>query len=62
MNSENQKAKLGREFREKVASYITAAFGLVASLAWNDAVPWLVLSQSGFEPIQQFSQQQSIML
>lgn len=27
-----------KEFQKKVASYIAAAFGLVAGLAWNEAV------------------------
>ena len=31
-------AELSREVREKVVGYIVAAFGLVAGLAWNDAV------------------------
>lgn len=31
-------AELSREVREKVVGYIVAALGLVAGLAWNDAV------------------------
>ena len=30
------------EIREKSATYMTAAFGLVAGLAWNDAIKSLV--------------------
>ena len=30
--------KLRKEVREKTISYIVAAFGLVAGLAWNDAI------------------------
>lgn len=29
---------LRKELRERMGAYITAAFGLVAGLAWNDAV------------------------
>ncbi|HRY82675.1 MAG TPA: DUF5654 family protein [Candidatus Moranbacteria bacterium] len=31
-----------REVRNKIAGYITAAFGLVAGLAWNDAIKSLI--------------------
>lgn len=31
-------AELSRQVREKIVGYIVAAFGLVAGLAWNDAV------------------------
>jgi len=34
--------KLELELREKTAGYITAAFGLVAGLAWNDAIKSLI--------------------
>jgi len=34
--------KLELELREKAAGYITAAFGLVAGLAWNDAIKSLI--------------------
>jgi hypothetical protein len=30
--------KLQKEFRERVSGYVIGAFGLVASLAWNDAI------------------------
>ena len=30
--------EIKREFREKMLGFITAAFGLVAGLAWNDAI------------------------
>ena len=33
---------LNREIKKKVAGYITAAFGLVAGLAWNDAIKSLI--------------------
>jgi len=33
---------LNHEVRNKVAGYITAAFGLVAGLAWNDAIKSLI--------------------
>ncbi len=30
--------KIGKQVIEKIAALITAAFGLVAALAWNDAI------------------------
>jgi len=33
---------LKREVRERTASYLTAAFGIVAGLAWNEAVKGLI--------------------
>jgi len=33
-----KKAKLRHKIREQTIGYITAALGLVAGLAWNDAV------------------------
>ena len=42
---ENQKAKLSRlrqEVRERTLGYVVAAFGLVAGLAWNDAIKALI--------------------
>ena len=33
---------LRKEIREKIFTYLTAAFGLVAGLAWNDAVKALI--------------------
>ncbi len=34
--------KLRKEFQKRVAGYITAAFGLVAGLAWNEAIKTLI--------------------
>ena len=34
--------KLEREIRERVSGYIIAALGLVAGLAWNDAIRALI--------------------
>lgn len=31
-------SSINKEIRSRVASYIMAAFGLVAGLAWNDAI------------------------
>jgi len=31
-------SSIKKEAREKIAGYIVAAFGLVAGLAWNDAI------------------------
>lgn len=40
---ETAKEKTVREeLQEKVAGYITAGFGLVASLAWNEAIKELI--------------------
>lgn len=44
------------EFRKQLATYIMASLGLVAGLAWNDAIKSLIenvfpLSQSGNWPI-----------
>ncbi len=36
--SEDTKSPLHREILDKMAALITAAFGLVAALAWNDAI------------------------
>ena len=36
--SEDIKSPLHREILDKMAALITAAFGLVAALAWNDAI------------------------
>jgi len=38
---EKEKA-VGREAKDKVAGYIVAGFGLVAALAWNDAITSLI--------------------
>ena len=34
----NEREKLEKEFRVRITGYIFAAFGLVAGLAWNDAI------------------------
>ena len=34
--------KLQKEFRERISGYVIGAFGLVASLAWNDAISSLI--------------------
>lgn len=38
-----------KEVIEKLASLITAAFGLVAALAWNDAIKSLFIGPCGSE-------------
>jgi hypothetical protein len=45
-------SKIKIEFRKKIVGYIVAAFGLVAGLAWNEAVKALIdylfpMSQNG---------------
>ncbi|MFA6973301.1 MAG: DUF5654 family protein [Parcubacteria group bacterium] len=45
-------SKIKKEFQNKIIGYIVAAFGLVAGLAWNEAVKALIenffpLSQNG---------------
>ncbi len=35
-------AELKKEFQKKVVGYILAAFGLVAGLAWNEAIRALI--------------------
>lgn len=37
-----EKKRLEYEVRERTLSYIVAAFGLIAGLAWNDAVKSLI--------------------
>ncbi|MDD2731951.1 MAG: DUF5654 family protein [Candidatus Pacebacteria bacterium] len=39
--SESQR-KLRQEMKEKPVSYIVAAFGLVAGLAWNEAIKGMI--------------------
>jgi len=44
--------KIKKEFQKKMIGYIVAAFGLVAGLAWNEAIKALIeyffpMSQSG---------------
>ena len=38
MGDEDKPAPLKQEVLDKIAALITAAFGLVAALAWNDAI------------------------
>jgi hypothetical protein len=38
----NEERVIEREVRERVVGYLTAALGLVAGLAWNDAVSALI--------------------
>jgi len=42
LKSEENKKKIKREFRKKMVGYIIAALGLIASLAWNDAMKAVV--------------------
>lgn len=35
---QQERKRLQKEVRERAISYIAAAFGLVAGLAWNDAI------------------------
>lgn len=49
---EKKEITLRQEFRKRIIGYIIAAFGLVAGLAWNDAVKGLIeylfpVSQNG---------------
>jgi uncharacterized membrane protein len=37
-----EKLSLQKEFRQKLTNYLLAAFGLIAGLAWNDAVKSLI--------------------
>lgn len=34
--------KVSREFRERTIGFVSGAFGLVAGLAWNDAITALI--------------------
>ncbi|MFC1720919.1 DUF5654 family protein [Patescibacteria group bacterium] len=38
----SESEKLEKEFRARITGYIFAAFGLVAGLAWNDAIKALI--------------------
>ena len=38
MGDEDKPAPLKQEILDKIAALVTAAFGLVAALAWNDAI------------------------
>ena len=37
-----EKEKIKREAQNKILGYLTAAFGLVAGLAWNEAIKALI--------------------
>lgn len=41
-NEEKRDSEIEKVLKEKVASYLLAAFGLVAGLAWNEAVKALI--------------------
>lgn len=41
-NFKEESKKLGSEVKEKIATYILAGFGLVAGLAWNEAIKGLI--------------------
>jgi len=41
-NTMNKKEKLKNEIKANLAKYIGAGFGVVASLAWNDAIKALI--------------------
>jgi len=38
----NEKDKIKREVKKQVLTYVTAAFGLIAGLAWNEAIKELI--------------------
>ncbi len=38
----DEKDKIKREVKKRVLTYVTAAFGLVAGLAWNEAIKELI--------------------
>ena len=38
----DEKNKVKREVKKQVLTYITAAFGLIAGLAWNEAIKGLI--------------------
>lgn len=38
INNQNQPTRLRKEIRERTLGYMLGAFGLIAGLAWNDAV------------------------
>ncbi len=44
-----KEAKMKKEVVEKLATLMTAAFGLVAALAWNDAIRALFVGPCGSE-------------
>ncbi len=45
----NQEEKMKKDVIEKLAALVTAAFGLVAALAWNDAIKALFVGPCGTE-------------
>lgn len=50
--------ELRKEVRERTAGYILAAFGLIAGLAWNDAIKAVI---EYFFPVQQNSVQAKVL-
>ena len=40
--TKKQKNTLRQEFRKRIIGYIVAAFGLIAGLAWNEAIKALI--------------------
>ena len=38
----DEKDKIKREVKRQVLTYVTAAFGLIAGLAWNEAIKELI--------------------
>jgi hypothetical protein len=38
----SKKVKIREEFQKRITGYIVAAFGLVAGLAWNEAIKALI--------------------
>lgn len=44
METTQQKKSFKKELRQQTVTYLTAAFGLVAGLAWNEAIKGLIES------------------
>jgi len=42
INIKKESVEIKKEIKQKTSSYILAAFGLVAALAWNDAIKGLI--------------------
>ena len=42
ITSPEERSKVTREVRLKISGYLLTAFGLVAGLAWNDAIKSLI--------------------
>lgn len=42
MNPLNQVSEVNKELRSRTFGYISAALGLVAGLAWNDAISFML--------------------